>query len=242
MSTSLVILSVIILLIMFGAGQRILDKMRLNDKWALIIMVAIVVGILIPNIHIGKFLIFSIGGFLIPFGVAIYLMVMAGRSWDLFRAIIGSIVTAGIILLLEYVLPADPEEMIVDTTFLYGVAAGLVAYLLGRSRRNALICSVMGILLAKVIQYIINVSTGIREPLTLGVAGALDVMLISVLIAVALAEVIGKSAEAIVGKDTDKEYSLEKGEFVSKGSKNESISTNRTGSTRVVRNRNSKGE
>ena len=36
MSVSLIILSVIILLIMFGAGQRILDGLRLNDKEALI--------------------------------------------------------------------------------------------------------------------------------------------------------------------------------------------------------------
>ena len=32
---------------MFGAGQRILDQMRLNDKQAICLMLAIVVGIII---------------------------------------------------------------------------------------------------------------------------------------------------------------------------------------------------
>ena len=41
MSVSLIIISTIILLIMFGAGQKILDSLRLNDKTALLILIAI---------------------------------------------------------------------------------------------------------------------------------------------------------------------------------------------------------
>ena len=54
MSVSLIIVSILILLVMFGAGQKILDNMRLTDKTALIILVAICIGLVIPPIWIGE--------------------------------------------------------------------------------------------------------------------------------------------------------------------------------------------
>ena len=64
MSISLAILTGIILIIMFGAGQRVLDQMRLTDKQALLLLVLICIGIIIPPIYIGGLFCFSIGGFL----------------------------------------------------------------------------------------------------------------------------------------------------------------------------------
>ena len=60
MSVSLWIVLIIIVLIMFGVGQRILDELRLSDKAALIILIAICVGIVIPPIWIGKYFCFYI--------------------------------------------------------------------------------------------------------------------------------------------------------------------------------------
>ena len=73
MSVSLTIISVIILLVMFGAGQRILDGLRLSDKEALIILILICIGLIVPPIWIGEYFCFSIGGFLIPF--VLYLVI-----------------------------------------------------------------------------------------------------------------------------------------------------------------------
>ena len=217
MSAGYIILLVLIFLIMFGAGQRVLDRMRMNDAWALFIMVAIAIGVAIPAISIGKHFEFSIGGFLIPFLVCVYLLIKAGWSWDLFRAFLGTILTAGIIIGLEYALPASPEKVLVDYMYLYGIVAGLTAYLLGRSRRNAFICSVLGISLARVIQYIINISTGIKDSvLALGSAGAFDSMVIAILFAVGLCELLGESLERIMGEKTKQNYNYVDGEFVPK--------------------------
>ena len=232
MSTGYIILLVLILLIMFGAGQRVLDRMRMNDTWALIVMTAIAIGLAIPTIRIGRNFEFNIGGFLIPFGVCIYLLIRVGISWDLFRAILGTVVTAGIILGLEYLLPASPENFLLDYMFIYGIVAGLVAYLLGRSRRNALICSILGVTLARVVQFIINICTGIKSTvLSLGSAGTFDSMIIAVLFAVALSELLGEGLEKLKkGKKTKDKYDFENGRFVSKKSKktmNEQISSNK---------------
>lgn len=213
MQISVWIVTALILLIMFGAGQRILDKLRLNDKWAIGILVAIIIGIIIPPIKISSAFSFSIGGFLIPFGLCVYLLVRAGWSMDLVRAIVGTIITAGIILLLEIFLPSKtPEDILIDNTYLYGIVAGLVAYILGRSRRNAFVCSVFGLSLASVAVYVYNLVVGVETKLSLGVGGAFNSIILAILIAVGLAELIGKTAEIIVGKE-EKVYDYNIGEF-----------------------------
>lgn len=214
MQLSIWIVTALIILIMFGAGQRILDRLRLSDKWALIILVAIVIGLIIPPIKIGSMFSFSIGGFLIPFGLCVYLLIRAGWSIDLVRAICGSILTAAIILLLEIFLPsATPEAIVIDNIYLYGVVAGLVAYVLGRSRRNAFVCSVFGITLSSLAIFIYNLSMNAMTPLNLGSGGAFDSIILSVLIAVGLAELVGKTAEIVVGKE-EKVFNYEAGEFI----------------------------
>ncbi len=203
MSISLIIVSIIILLILFGAGQRILDQMRLNDKQALLIMISIAIGLIIPPIHIGQYFSFSIGGFLIPFIICIYLLISVGWSRDLARAVIGTILVAGIIYGLEWLMPADPEELIVDPFIVYGLVAGLVSYLLGRSRRNAFVSAVLGISLSQLVQFIVNHARGVKTVLGLGNGGAFGTMLIAVIISVALSEFLGRAFES-AKKDKDK--------------------------------------
>ncbi|MBQ7579336.1 MAG: hypothetical protein IJT25_02250 [Clostridia bacterium] len=204
MSVSLWILSAIIILLMLGLGQRILDQLRLNDKQAIILLLAIAIGLIIPPIEIGL-VSFSVGGFLIPLGITIYLLIMVGFSRDLLRAIIGTILTAGIIYGLEWVMPADPEELLISPSIIYGLVAGLVAYILGRSRRNAFICAVLGVSLSQLIQFIVNLSLGTPTKLGLGVGGAFSTLIIAILLSVALAEFMGRAFEnATINKEIKK--------------------------------------
>ena len=209
MSVSLIIVSILILLILFGAGQRILDQMRLNDKQALLIMVLIAIGLIIPPIYITKYFCFSIGGFLIPFAICVYLLISVGFSRDLVRAIIGTLLVAGIIYGLEWIMPADPEELIVDPFIVYGLVAGIVAYILGRSRRNAFVSAILGISLAQLIQFIVNHATGVKTVLGLGVGGAFGTMIIAVIISVAVSEFLGRSFESAKKDENKKQYNFE---------------------------------
>ena len=209
MSVSLWILTILILLLMFGAGQRILDQMRLNDKQAIILLVSIIIGILIPPIYIGKYFCFSIGGFLIPFGICLYLLFSAGKR-DVLRAIIGTIIVAGAIYGLEWLMPAaTPESIVIDPMFVYGIVSGIVAYILGRSRRNAFICSVFGISLAMLVQFIINMAIGAPTVLGLGVGGAFGTMVISSILAVGLCEFLGRAFETAKPDEEKKIYNFE---------------------------------
>lgn len=208
MSVSLIIISVIILMIMFGAGQRILDSLRLNDKEALFILILICIGLIIPPIWIGKYFCFSIGGFLIPFALSVYLLISCGWSRDLLRAVVGTVIVAGLIYALEWILPADPEEVLIDNMYVYGVVAGVVAYLLGRSRRNAFISCLFGISLAQLIQWIVNFSTDTPSILGLGVGGAFGIYVVSIVISVAVSEFLGRCFESASLAQEKKEFNF----------------------------------
>ena len=205
MSVSLWIVLIVIVLIMFGVGQRILDDLRLSDKSALIILLAIGVGLVIPPIWIGEYFCFSIGGFLIPLALSVYLLLSCGKR-DILRTVLGTILVAGIIYGLEWLLPADPEDVVIDNMYIYGIVAGVVAYLLGRSRRNAFVSCLFGITLAELVQWIINMCTGAKSILGLGVGGVFSTYIVAIIISVSISEFIGRCVESASGDKEKKVY------------------------------------
>lgn len=194
MSVGMILLTVVAILVFFGVAQRVLDKLRLTDRTALLLIAAMFFGTLIPNLTIGR-VTFSIGGAVIPVGICVYLLICADTAKERIRAIIGSLVAAGIIYAVSHFMPEEPERIIVDPMYLNGLIGGLTAYLLGRSRRGAFICGVLGVLWADIAVAVINWNRGINQSLVLGGAGVFDAMVISGLIAVVLAELMGEVLE-----------------------------------------------
>ena len=194
MSIGLVLLSIVSVLVLFGVTQRVLDRMRLTDRAALAIAAAIFIGGLIPEIRLGQVAV-NLGGAVIPLAVCVWLLVKTDTRTEFWRAILGSVLSGAAVYLLGRLLPSEPEAMAIDPQYLYGIAAGAIAYLMGRSRRAALICGVLGVILADTANAVITWRQGISQTLTLGGAGALDSIMLSGLTAVLLAEIVGELME-----------------------------------------------
>ncbi|MCL2544998.1 MAG: DUF1614 domain-containing protein [Clostridia bacterium] len=205
MSVGMVALSVLALLILFGVAQRVLDRMHLTDRQALLLVAAIFVGGLIPDIPLGRVSV-NVGGALIPLAVCAYVLMKAGTGKERGRALIGSAVTGVAVYLLGRFLPNEPETIGFDPNYIYGLAAGLVAYVAGRSRRAAFVSGVVGVILADVAVALINWSAGIDQPLRLGGAGMMDAVVISGLLAVLLAEFVGEALERLSTGRADSEF------------------------------------
>ena len=198
MSVGMVLLTAVAVLVFFGVAQRVLDKMYLSDRAALVLIALMFFGTLIPNVTLGNVQ-FSIGGALIPAGVCVYLLIRAGTAKERWRAIAGALLTGGAVFAVSaYLLPDEPETMPIDPMYLNGIIGGLIAYALGRSRRGAFICGVLGVLLADGIVFVVNAANGVEQPLVLGGAGVFDAAVISGLIGVVLAELVGEIAERFV--------------------------------------------
>lgn len=200
MAVGMVVLAVVAILVLFGVGQRVLDRMRLTDRQALLWIALIFVGGWIPSIPLGDAVRVNIGGALIPLGLCVYLFAKAGTAWERWRTIIAIVVTTAAVYLIGMWFPNEPEMMPFDVNYLYGIVAGVVAYILGRSRIGSFIAGVMGILLADILQALVNNANGVPVNLNLGGGGALDAVVISGFLAVILSEVVGTLLEKMVGE------------------------------------------
>jgi uncharacterized membrane protein len=217
MSLGLILLLAVGLLIVFGVAHRVLDRMRLSDRLALAFVVAIFGCSFIPNIPLGNNFSINVGGAIIPFILCVYLFVMAETGKEKFRAAAAAVVGGVIVYFAGRLLPSEPEAIWIDPNYVYGLLAGLAAYLMGRSRRAAFIGGVMGVLLGDVAQGIVSRTQGLSTPVQLGGGGALDAVVISGLLAVLLAEGIGEIRERVQGGTRKKNMEYHDGHFVPAG-------------------------
>ena len=194
MSIGMILLLVLGLLILFGVLQRVLDRMALTDRQALLCVAAIFIGGWLPSIPLGLVEL-NIGGALIPFIVCVYLLLHAGTGKERVRALIGALATGLIVYWLGRFMHNEPERIVFDPNYIYGLVGGLVAYLLGRSRRGAFVAGVLGVMGAGIWQNVELRLRGVNQALHLGGAGAVDVIVIAGLTGVILAEVIGEIVE-----------------------------------------------
>lgn len=204
MPLGLIILFVLVGLVVFGAAQRILDRMRLTDTQAVIILGLIIVGSMfdLPISRGPSVVTVNVGGALVPAAVALYLIAKAGTPWERARSAIATIVTAGVVYGVSRLTDFGPHggtPMILDPLWLFALVGGFVAYVLGRSRRAAFVAGVLGLLLFQLLDSFIHASARAGAPIAVGGGGFFDAIVLSGLISVGLAELIGETRERLQG-------------------------------------------
>ena len=201
MPVGMVALLVIGVLIYFGLAQRILDRMRLTDKQALLFIGAVVVGsfIDIPLMSTPVEVSINVGGALLPAALSLWLISKADETVERVRAVSAAILVAVAVWLGSKYLPYEPENMYLDPKLIYGLSAGLIAYLAGRSRRSAFIGGVLGIILSDIVHMVSLINAGIPGRTDIGGAGVFDVTMIAGIVAVMIAELVGETREKLQG-------------------------------------------
>ncbi|MBQ8618000.1 MAG: DUF1614 domain-containing protein [Clostridia bacterium] len=200
MSIGMILLIVLSVLILMGALQRVLDRMALSDRQALAFVAAIFIGGWLPDLDFGLVRL-NIGGAIVPVILCVYLLLHAGTGKERIRAVLSSLLTAAAITVISMLFPADPTNMpLLDPMLLYGVAGGVIAWLLGRSRRSAFISGVLGVLFADLVSAASLWLRGVNQAVHLGGAGALDAVVLAGVIAVLCCELAGEAMERIASR------------------------------------------
>ena len=103
MPIGMIMLLVIGVLIYFGIAHRILDRMRLTDKQALLFIGAVVLGsfIDIPIMSTPIQVTINVGGALLPAALAIWLIVKADETGERVRALLAAFLVAGAVQLMR---------------------------------------------------------------------------------------------------------------------------------------------
>lgn len=201
MSLGIILLVLTTLVILFGLAQQVLDRLYLNDKQALVVLGAMVAGSFfnIPIMRGTPSVAINVGGGLIPLGLCIYILSKAGTSRERVRGILGALVTGVVLFGVSKIYQFDHNTGFIDPRYLWGILAGVIAYVIGRSRRLAFIGGVLGVMLADIGHAIQTGIQHIPAPTQIGGGGIFDSIVIAALIGVLLAELIGETRERLQG-------------------------------------------
>ncbi|NMD41920.1 MAG: DUF1614 domain-containing protein [Firmicutes bacterium] len=193
---------IVIALIYLILLHRVLDRLRMDKRTALILIAAIYVGGFIPSLPLGGGLALNIGGMGIPLGICAYLIIRTPDREERWRGPLTALAAAVLVWSLDRLLPVNPGSLgyEFDPLYLPALAAGLIAYLLGRSRRAAFIGGVGSIFLMDLSSWLENIIRGFKDiPVILGGGGIFDAALIAGVVGALLAELIGEVAERLRG-------------------------------------------
>ncbi|MHB9146477.1 MAG: DUF1614 domain-containing protein [Symbiobacteriia bacterium] len=193
-----IVLVLAIVLVYFGIAHRVLDRMRLTDRQALLFLALMLAGSpLTLRLVRAPELTINVGGGILPLALSLYLIITADTGEEKLRAILAAAGTALFIGFLFRVLPSEPTEMAwLDPTYLFAIMAGLFAYLLGGSRRAAFVAGALGYILLDLSHYVTVLFWGLTRTRTaIGGAGVFDSTVIAAVLAVLVAEIVGESRE-----------------------------------------------
>lgn len=174
-------------------AQRILDRMRLTDLQAMAVLLIALVGtfIDIPLIRNGITVTLNPGGLML-LAIAVYVTLKADTLWEKLRVLFTALGTAVGMYYLPLAFPSEPG---LDLLYLNGVIAGLIAYLLGRSRRAAFAGAVFAVFLLDLLDFTHLVRYGAFAWWSFGGAGLFDSMVVAGFTGALIAEVIGEIRE-----------------------------------------------
>jgi hypothetical protein len=175
MTIGMIVLVAVAIVIYLGAAQRVLDRLRLTDKAALLFVGAILIGGFLPDIPLSDNVSINIGGGIIPIALAGYLLAKAGTAREKIRAVLATLVTAAVVYGTMKIMPLEPTyNFFLDPMYIFAIIAGIVGYLAGRSRRSAFIAGSMGLLLTDIFARIEVAIRGGSGRMTIGGAGVFD--------------------------------------------------------------------
>ncbi len=202
MPAGMILLLLVAALVYFGVVQRILDRMRLTDTQALLFIGLMIAGsfVNIPLLQGRTEISINVGGALVPLALAIYLLTKADTTREWVRAIIAAVVTAGVVFGISQITDFEPPRRdIIDPVWLFGIVAGIVGYLAGRSRRASFIAGTLGIIITDIVHMVRAFTVNLPTTVAIGGAGIFDTVVLAGIIAVSLAEIVGETRERIQG-------------------------------------------
>jgi uncharacterized membrane protein len=202
MTLGVILLFATMALVFFGLTHRVLDRMQLTDKQALLVLALLIVGsfINVPLYRDAIDIRLNLGGALVPLALAIYVLKRANSGKETVRALVAALATTivlyGVVKLMGNV---GHTRGFLDPLYVYGLVGGLTAYIAGRSRRSAFISATLGVLLLDVVHMIELIVRDQPGQVFFGGAGVFDTVVVAGIVATLLAEFIGESRESLQG-------------------------------------------
>lgn len=191
MTIGLILLTVVAVFLFFGGTERFFARLGLPSKAAFLIVLALVLGSIIPQIGFKNLFSINMGGFLIPLAVMTVFFIRCNGSEERMKALISVFSVAAVCIAVRMLIPARSAGLTVTISVVTGFVGAAVACIVSPSRVSALAGVLGGVVLGDVVTSLMYRFFIDGSMVELGTAGAFDSVIIGVIFTVIIAEVLG---------------------------------------------------
>ncbi len=187
-------------LVFLGFAHRILDRMHLTDGQAIVILILMAVLSLV-NVTVSRAdprVILNIGGIVVPVGLVIYVLVRATAA-EKARSLVTAIATGAVLYGVSKTFDFEEGRQIIAPLYLWGLIAGVLAYIGTRSRRTAFVTGILGVVALDIANLIEVIVRDLPTTVYFGGAGVFDSVVVAGIVSAVLAEGFGEAAERLGG-------------------------------------------
>ncbi len=182
MPWGITLLAALSVLLLFKVGDKLLKRLGISLMMAQILIFMLVAGSILPNITLGKAVVFNVGGFVVPLFIGIVILTK-GNKKEVTRGFIGMLCVAAALLGASYFIAPVPQGFIFEPMILYGIIAAVVAFLVGYNLVSAVAAAFLGVVLWDIAQgIIIKYIYNIGAPIELGLYNILNTTIPAVII------------------------------------------------------------
>ncbi|MCL2675911.1 MAG: DUF1614 domain-containing protein [Firmicutes bacterium] len=190
MTIGLILLALVAILIFFGISERFFRALGLKNWVAFLLVLALVVGAVVPNLTIAGVLTVNWGGFVVPLVIMAVLMVLMRGKDQIMRAVLAIFAVAAVAVATRMLIEPTRGALILAASLIIGFLGGTAAYLAGQSRLGSLTGAIGGIILGDIITNFLYVYVFSGYEFMLGSYGVFDSIVIAGVFAIVLYEAI----------------------------------------------------
>ena len=190
MTIGLILLALSAIFLFFGGSEKFFSKLGIPSKAAFLIVLALVLGTIIPQLNFGNALSLNLGGFLIPLAVMTALLFRCDDAGERMKALLSIAAVAAVCVAVRMLVPSLSAGLAVTISVVTGFVGAAVSCIVTGSRVPALVGALGGVVLGDVVTSLVYRFFIDGSQVSLGTAGAFDAVVIGVVFTVIISETL----------------------------------------------------
>lgn len=210
MTIGLILLSVISVFLFFAGTEKFFSRIGLSSRVAFFIVLALVIGAVIPEIRFGNILNIQLGGFLIPLAVMSVLFFRCEGKEEILKTLLSVTAVAAVCVAVRMLIPMKSTALVVTVSVVTGFVGAAVACIVTQSRIPALASVMGGVVLGDVITSLVFKFFIDGSTVSLGTAGVFDSVVIGTVLTLVMMWVLTvmkkrsqMQKQPLIGLDTE---------------------------------------
>ena len=190
MTIGLILLALTAVFLFFGGTEKFFSRLGVPSKAAFLIVLALVIGTIIPQINFTDVLTVNLGGFLIPLAVMTVFLIRCNGTGERVKALLSIAAVAAVCIAVRMLIPASSSGLTVTISVVTGFVGAAVACIVAGNRVPALAGILGGVVLGDVVTSLVYRFFIDGSVVSLGTAGAFDAIIVGVVFTVIIAEAL----------------------------------------------------